>query len=718
MKIYYRYNGFIRSSELNLIESIEEEEFRETFVLLGEFGEEIYDLFGIVLVEKSWNSSDMSYNISGFDKTGNGNLGYYEGQTIQVLYNNIFKESWDYIQTEEEALEQLDISVERLDIEVVPNPDKLNDKDDLYTYLDPSQRIIKSCSRVKVKVPAPNIECIPVSINMINTAPESEYIEPATKLTMSKNNGPKFTIDTYFSGSPEDPDFEDNIVTYQKKLVEAMYLAEDKTSIAFIPSMFVNSITTERVTENLCGLTSQGLLLYDDNLYSLNDGFYDMRDVFNPSSPPSLKVPLNIVSETTTVNFYPTVGLPKEKDSYYMFEGSDDLGTPVTVISCAKIVSSEPAEAIEDPYIFSFKNYDSFSSEITLRLDKRTSGPYLGSWALKDNLTGDLLANSDGYVSPGINVNFSDGNFYSANITIDPQAGNSEKEYALYGSMQLVSISVNSGEEDSYLTNTAPEGILTIKSYNPNIFEYEFGANFCDLVVPNYLPEHTDTMRYMFYGCKYFNQDISGWDTSRVTDMSGTFSFATSFNQNINSWDTSRVTDMSRMFEGATVYNQPLNNWNTANVINLESMFNKAVAFNQNINSWDTSKVITMRGMFSGTILFNQPLDAWNTSRVTSFSTMFSSTKVFNSPLNTWDTSSAETMSRMFYLAENFNKPLSNWNTSRVNNMFEMFYKATSFNQDLSSWDVSRFGSEPSDFALNTYNWTLPKPIWGSYGSV
>ena len=704
MKIYYRYNGFIRSSELNLIENVEEE-FRETFVLLGEFGEEIYDLFGIVLVEKSWNSSGMSYNISGFNKTGNGNLGYYEGETLQVLYN-IFEESWDYIQTEEEALEQLDISVERLDVEIVPNPDKLNDKDDLYTYLDPSQRIIKSCSRVKVKVPKPDIACIPVSLE---TTAGSTFIRDS-KLTLSKNKGPRITIDTYYSGSIE------GSIEYQKNLISTLYLAEDGVSYAFLPSTLVPSIPIEQEpTENFCGLNSEGLLFFNNTYYSLEEGFYDLKSI-NPETGPKLVRPEQIIAENTTIDFYPTPGLDKEFDTYYSL-GGNDFGDPITIISCAKVVSEEVTSQ-EEPYIFSFKNYDSFSSEITLRLDKRTSGPYLGSWALKDNLTGDLLANSDGYVSPGINVNFSDGNFYSANITIDPQAGNSEKEYALYGSMQLVSISVNSGEEDSYLTNTAPEGILTIKSYNPNIFEYEFGANFCDLVVPNYLPENTTTMRYMFYGCKYFNQDISGWDTSRVADMYGTFSFATSFNQNINSWDTSGVTDMSKMFEGATVYNQPLNNWNTANVINLESMFNKAVAFNQNINSWDTSKVITMRGMFSGTLLFNQPLDAWNTSRVTSFSTMFSSTKVFNSPLNTWDTSSAETMSRMFYLAESFNKPLSNWNTSRVNTMFEMFYKATSFNQDLSSWDVSYFGSEPNDFALNTYNWTLPKPIWGSYGSV
>ena len=46
-------------------------------------------------------------------------------------------------------------------------------------------------------------------------------------------------------------------------------------------------------------------------------------------------------------------------------------------------------------------------------------------------------------------------------------------------------------------------------------------------------------------------------DTSRVTNMSFMFYWATSFNQPIGNWDTSKVTNMSEMFNGATSYSYP-----------------------------------------------------------------------------------------------------------------------------------------------------------------
>jgi surface protein len=102
-----------------------------------------------------------------------------------------------------------------------------------------------------------------------------------------------------------------------------------------------------------------------------------------------------------------------------------------------------------------------------------------------------------------------------------------------------------------------------------------------------------------------FNPDISSWDTSNVTDMSGIFGGASTFNQNISTWDTSNVTDMSGMFDGlesgGTSFNQDISSWDTSNVTNMNAMFRYATSFNQNLSSWDVSKVTDCPGFSAST---------------------------------------------------------------------------------------------------------------------
>ena len=57
----------------------------------------------------------------------------------------------------------------------------------------------------------------------------------------------------------------------------------------------------------------------------------------------------------------------------------------------------------------------------------------------------------------------------------------------------------------------------------------------------------------MFYGCTSFNQDISKWNVSNVTDMSFMFCLCKSFNQDISNWDVSGVKNMSYIFNGCPI---------------------------------------------------------------------------------------------------------------------------------------------------------------------
>ena len=60
-------------------------------------------------------------------------------------------------------------------------------------------------------------------------------------------------------------------------------------------------------------------------------------------------------------------------------------------------------------------------------------------------------------------------------------------------------------------------------------------------------------------------------------------------NQDINGWDTSNVTDMSDMFSGADAFNQDLDGWNTSNVTTMHGMFGSTDTFNSDIDGWSSA---------------------------------------------------------------------------------------------------------------------------------
>jgi len=92
-----------------------------------------------------------------------------------------------------------------------------------------------------------------------------------------------------------------------------------------------------------------------------------------------------------------------------------------------------------------------------------------------------------------------------------------------------------------------------------------------------------------------FNEDISGWDTSNVTNMHAMFFDAASFNGDLSAWDVSSVTDnMDFMFAGARSFNSDISAWDLSSIIedrkwmtnNMRDMFMFATSFNQDLCAW------------------------------------------------------------------------------------------------------------------------------------
>ena len=204
----------------------------------------------------------------------------------------------------------------------------------------------------------------------------------------------------------------------------------------------------------------------------------------------------------------------------------------------------------------------------------------------------------------------------------------------------------------------------------------------------------------MFRDATTFDGDLSGWDVSKVTDMSFMFDGASSFNGNISSWNVSAVTNMNRMFSGTSSFNGNISGWDVSAVTNMNRMFSGTSSFNGNISGWDVSAVTNMNRMFSGTSSFNGNISSWNVSAVTDMNSMFSQASKFNQPLNNWNVSAVTNMNRMFSGTSSFNGNISSWNVSAVTNMNSMFAGASSFNGNISSWNVSAVTNMNSMFVV------------------
>ena len=226
----------------------------------------------------------------------------------------------------------------------------------------------------------------------------------------------------------------------------------------------------------------------------------------------------------------------------------------------------------------------------------------------------------------------------------------------------------------------------------------------------------------MFFNTS-FNQDISGWNISNVTDISSLFR-GTPFNQDIGNWDTSNVISMGTIFFG-TPFNQDISSWDVSNVTNMSYMF-VATPFNQDISSWDVGNVTNTYRMFDGAGSFNSDISSWDVSNVTEMSEMFKGAISFNQDIGSWNVSNVVDMSRMFWNATAFNQPLNDWDVSKVTDMTYMFdnsdLSTDNYDNVLKSWsqqDVQSGvslgalgvnycnGADARQILIDTYGWTI-----------
>lgn len=207
--------------------------------------------------------------------------------------------------------------------------------------------------------------------------------------------------------------------------------------------------------------------------------------------------------------------------------------------------------------------------------------------------------------------------------------------------------------------------------------------------------------------------DLSGWDTSNVTDMNSTFYNCSSLTSlDVSNFNTSKVTSMGNMFKGcSSLTSLDLSNFDTSNVTSIEYMFQNCSSLETlDISNFDFSNV--KGGAYTGLTYFLSDCSKLSTLTLPQTVTFKNSgitlkymfdncSSLTTLDLSGWDTSNVKYMESMFKNCSSLTTlDLSNWNTSTVTNMSFMFdycYKLSNLtlgtdwasNSSISSFDLS-----------------------------
>ena len=188
------------------------------------------------------------------------------------------------------------------------------------------------------------------------------------------------------------------------------------------------------------------------------------------------------------------------------------------------------------------------------------------------------------------------------------------------------------------------------------------------------------SMEGMFSGCSGLTSlDVSKFDTSAVTSMEGMFSGCSSLSSlDVSKFNTSQVTSMTSMFNGcSSLSSLDVSKFNTSAVTSMESMFAGCSGLTRlDVSKFVTKKVLSTSNMFadcSGLTRLN--VSNFDTSAVLNMSAMFANCSGLTSlNVSNFDTSAVTQMNGMFTGCSGLTSlNVSNFDTSAVTNMHSMF---------------------------------------------
>lgn len=284
------------------------------------------------------------------------------------------------------------------------------------------------------------------------------------------------------------------------------------------------------------------------------------------------------------------------------------------------------------------------------------------------------------------------------------------KEKGIFCDLNFIDVSHVTDMSNLFLDDLAPEwqeengvGELSISMFNGDISKWDVS--------------NATNMSGMFKNAR-FHKDIGNWNVSNVTNMSSMFSGAL-FDGDISSWDVSNVTDMSNMFANSK-FNGDISNWNVSHVTNMSEMFSCA-KFDRDINNWKPSSLADKNWMFENSgIETAGKLPDWYKivakDREHLLDLIQKTIIRFgnNCDLNIIDVSNVPNLSYMFADSK-FNGDISRWDVSKATNMYAMFCNSE-FKGDISKWDVSNVTKMDRMFENSALGRSAQIPGWYKAG--
>lgn len=207
----------------------------------------------------------------------------------------------------------------------------------------------------------------------------------------------------------------------------------------------------------------------------------------------------------------------------------------------------------------------------------------------------------------------------------------------------------------------------------------------------------------LFYGFKNLETvDLSGLDTSNVTDMSWMFASCESLQSiDLSGLDTRQVTTMSRLFQNCTALEAvSLSGVDLRSLTDMSSLFTWCQSLKTvDLSGINTSSVTDMSWMFAWCeSLKSLDLSGFDTSRVTDMSDMFfSCSRLESVNVSSFRTASVTNFSDMFGICEHLVKlDLSNWEIGQDANVSLMFGFDYLLQQVSVSSHAKKFGTLPA----------------------